>query len=150
MLSNAMNLMFDYSIHTSSHYYFCCFHFFVKKFKLILQYFIVVYFKYTVAILMFTAIFSNGIIFSKNTLLFGRSAAIRISFVICPLSILFLVVSFLVMSLAIKWTLIKNFRRFQSKGLIAVDSWDAFLWMIGNILIHLTCNLPLQLVDEFC
>jgi len=116
---------------------------------LILQYFIVVYFRYTMVLLRFTAILSNGIIFSKNSLLFGRNAAVRISFVICPLSILFLVVSFLVMSLAIKWTLIKNFSRFQSKGLIAVDSWDAFLWTIGNILIHLTCKLPLQLVDEF-
>ena len=120
-----------------------------KKVALILQYFIAVYVKYAMGLVMFTAIFSNGIIFSENSLRLGRSVAIGISFVICPLSMLFFVVSCLVISLAIKWTFIGNFRRFQSKGLIAVDSWDAFLWKIGNGVIHLTRALPLQLVDEF-
>jgi non-ribosomal peptide synthetase-like protein len=120
---------------------------------LLLQYFIFIYFKYIVLILTLSAFYANGIVFWKFYYYcdcdLGNSAAIGISFAIFPLSLLALVVVCLTLSLAIKWILIGNFKRFQSKGLMAVDSCDVFRWLIANQLIHTAAPFVLQLVDEF-
>lgn len=80
---------------------------------------------------------------------FGPNAAVGITFVTFPLSLVVLVTLSLTLCLAIKWIMVGNYKKFQSKGLIAVDSWDLFRWMLSNGLIHLTSGFPLQLVDEF-
>ncbi|KAL7448527.1 hypothetical protein ACHAWC_001681, partial [Mediolabrus comicus] len=98
---------------------------------LLLQYFIFIYFKDIVLILTLSAFYANGIVFWKFYYCdcdLGNSAAIGISFVILPLSLLAWVVVCLTLSLVIKWIIIGNFKKFQSKGLMAVDSWDVFRW----------------------
>ena len=69
---------------------------------------------------------------------------------ILPLSLLVLVVVCLTLGLAIKWIVIGDFKRFQSKlGLIPVDSWKVFRWLIANQLIHTVSTPILHLIDEF-
>jgi len=119
---------------------------------LLLQCFIFIYFKYIVIILTLSAFYANGVVFWRFfycDCYLGNGAAIGISFVIFPLSLLALVLVCLALCLAIKWIVIGNFERFQSKGLIAVDSWDVFRWMVANQLIHTASPFVLQLIDEF-
>jgi len=119
---------------------------------LLLQYFIFIYFKDIVLILTLSAFYANGIVFWKFYYCdcdLGNSAAIGISFVILPLSLLAWVVVCLTLSLVIKWIIIGNFKKFQSKGLMAVDSWDVFRWTIANQLIHTAAPFVFQLIDEF-
>ena len=104
--------------------------------------------------LIFTlsAFYANGAVFWRFfycECYLGKGGAIGISFLILPLSLLVLVVVCLTLSLAIKWVVIGNFKRFQSKGLIPVDSWEVFRWMIANQLIHTASPFVLQLIDEF-
>ena len=122
------------------------------KIYLLLQYFIFIYFKDIVLLVTLSAFYANGVVFWKFFYCdcdLGNSAAIGISFVILPLSLLALVVVCLTLSLAVKWIIIGNFKRFQSKGLMAVDSWDVFRWTIANQLIHTAAPFVLQLIDEF-
>ena len=111
------------------------------KVHLLLQYFIFICFKYIVLILTLSAFYANGVVFWRFfycECYLGKGGAIGISFVIFPLSLLVLVVVCLTLSLAIKWTVIGDFKRFQSKGLMTVDSWEYDLLHIGiNIIATL-------------
>ena len=122
------------------------------KIHLILQYLIILYFKDMVALLTLTTFYSNGIIFERffyNDRGYGKAAVLGLSFVTLPLCLLALVGILLVMCLVVKWILIGNFKRLQTKGLMAVDSWGAFRWLIANEMIHTACELPLGLINEF-
>ena len=110
------------------------------------------YGKDAVLLLTLSAFYANGIIFHEYCDRFigkGDIGQFAISFAMVPISLVALVVVLLMMCLVIKWLVIRNFKRFKSKGLMAVDSWDVFWWMISNQLIHTACGLPLRLLDEF-
>jgi len=120
---------------------------------LFLQYFIIMYFKYLVLLINLAAFYANGIIFKRiqNNEFFAlsKNAAFAINFGIFPLSLMALVVVLLTICLAVKWIIIGNFKRLQSVGLIAVDTWHSFQWLVCNLMVHIACAVPLQLLDEF-
>jgi len=111
---------------------------------LILQGIFTLYFKFLVAVLVMTSFYANGVIFSLS-----KNAAFGVSFGVFPLSVIAMVVVLLSLCLLIKWTVIRNFGRLQSKGLIAVDTWHAFRWGLCNGIIREACDFPLKLIDEF-
>jgi hypothetical protein len=110
------------------------------------------YGKDAVLLLTLSAFYANGIIFHEYCDCFigkGDIGQFAISFAMVPISLVALVVVLLMMCLVIKWLVIRNFKRFKSKGLMAVDSWDVFRWLISFQLIQAACRLPLELLDEF-
>ena len=91
----------------------------------------------------------NGVIFYINNGSFSFSKAVAYSFVVFPLSLMALVLVLLFVPLLLKWIVIGNFNKLQSKGLMSVGTWYSFKWIVCNFIIHEACAIPLQLVDEF-
>jgi len=98
------------------------------------------------------ALNSNGALFwwiVRHSFLSSRSAAVGISLVMFPASLIALVVVLLSLCLVFKLIIIGNYKRFVSLGVLAVDSWPAFRWLISNMVVCSISALPLQLIDEY-
>ena len=72
-----------------------------------------------------------------------------ISFALLPITLGIGILWLLGISLATKWLIIGNFRRFERMEVISVESSIFFYWELANQLVHMTCSLPLQLVNEY-
>ena len=98
------------------------------------------------------ALYSNGALFwwiVHHSFLSSRSAAVGISLVMFPASLIALVVVLLSLCLVFKLIIIGNYKRFVSLGVLAVDSWPTFRWLISNMVVCSINALPLQLIDEY-
>jgi len=106
------------------------------------------YFRLLVELLALIALYSNSLIWIclNNHPLHIR---IGVTLVALPLALASFAASQLLICLLVKKLLIGNYRQLQAKGVISVDSWDAFRWGLSNMLIHEACGTSLALVNEY-
>ena len=91
----------------------------------------------------------NGVIFYTNHRNLTFCKAIAYSFVVFPISMVALVFVLLSIPLLFKWIVIGNFNELQSKGLMAVGTWNSFKWMLCNSVVSGISTLTLPLLNEF-
>jgi len=120
---------------------------------MLLDCFLTMYFNFLLTALNMAAFYANGVMFylinSSGDFSFSKSTTIGISFGVFPICVIVLVLVLLSMCLLIKWFVIGDFQKMQSRGLIAVDSWHSFKWCICNFIVHGASTFPMMLLDEF-
>jgi non-ribosomal peptide synthetase-like protein len=103
-----------------------------------------------IAIPILAVFYSNAYIFGRVESAYSIKTSMWVSFICLPLSFLLIVAWMLFFSILAKWVLLGNTKRLNhNNGIMNADSRACFWWKLSNILVHMLCAIPLQVVNEF-
>ncbi len=103
-----------------------------------------------IAIPILVIFYSNAYMFGRVESAFSIKTSMWISFISLPVSVLLIVAWMLLFSILAKRVLLGNAKTLNhNNGIMSVDSRACFWWKLSNVLVHISCAIPLQMVSEF-